>query len=210
MNVRLLISLDLELRKKVINKILANHQLSKNHPDVLYFDDQEKLGIDQAKKIKAHFALKPYSAKGRALVIEEAGNLTLDAQNGLLKLLEEPPYQAILLLAAKSEHELLPTILSRCEIENLESRVKSQEDGKRFFADIERLRMQSIEERFEYVNKLEEKEQFLIALVYYFRQRLHQDLSLVNFTKQLIEVQAWDTQNVNIRAILEYLMLKLV
>lgn len=211
---RLLISQSLDDRVEEIKKILTTHDLTPNHPDLLYFPYDSKLGIAEARKIKGHFSLKPYSAKGRAAVLEDASLLTTEAQNALLKTLEEPPPEAILILAAPSDSKLLPTILSRCEIVILTRR--SEYNNYNIFNDyIEKLIDSDIEERFEYVEKLKDREEFLHALVFYFHKNLASHMSSspreaggnVNFTKELLQAEQWAEANVNIRAILEYLML---
>lgn len=192
---RLLIS-SLPNRITEINKTI---DLSKNHPDLLYFPTDSKLGIEQARKIKEHFSLKPHSAKGRVVVLEDASTLTLEAQNALLKTLEEPPENAILILGAQTDAKLLPTILSRCQIIRVKGeggRVNSHEE------DIEKLLQSTIAERFEYVEKLKDREEFLKSMTAYFYQQRN-----MQFLKELLQAEGWANQNVNIRAILEYLML---
>ena len=110
---RLLIHPNLETRVRGVEKILASLDLKKEHPDVLWIDDEQKLGVEATKKIRQHLSLKPYSATGRAVVVESAQNFTADAQNSLLKTLEEPPTEAVILLGADSEKNILPTVLSR-------------------------------------------------------------------------------------------------
>lgn len=233
---RLLISSSLEGRVGKIEQILADHELRRNHPDLLYFEAGEKLGIEQARKIKEHFSLKPYSSKGRAVVLEDASVMTTDAQNALLKTLEEPPEEAILLLGATSDAELLPTVLSRVEIIILPTVIASPEGaksalpaGRQSSSDInptqiassktprndeirkalEKLMNSSLEERFAYIEKLKEKEEFLRYMVSYFREKMlkNPDQKTQDFVKELLEAEKWASQNVNIRAILEYLML---
>lgn len=170
-----------------------------NHPDVLYFKAGEKLGIAQARQIKDHFSLKPYSLKGRVVIIEDASVMTIEAQNALLKTLEEPPEEAVLLLGAPSDANLLPTILSRCEIHRSAVLVSQLPTS-----DIEKLINASIEERFEYIEKLKDKKEFLTALTYYFHQKLPENFE---FAKELLQAEEWARQNVNLRGILEYLML---
>lgn len=172
-----------------------------NHPDILYFKAGEKLGIAQARQIKGHFSLKPYSAKGRTVVLEDAGVLTAEAQNALLKTLEELPPEAVLILGASSGTNLLPTVLSRCEITNL---TQSLIYNNKYTEDIDKLLNSSIEERFEYIEKLKDREEFLAALAAYFHRNI---LRFPDFTKQLLQTEQWQKQNVSIRAILEYLML---
>lgn len=190
-----------------IREEIALHPL--NHPDVLYFKAGEKLGIAEARKIKQHFALKPYSLKGRVVITEDASVMTTEAQNALLKTLEEPPEEAILILGAPSDANLLPTILSRCEIVILTpSKVEGEGSlaNASTYQDIEKLISSGIEDRFEYIEKLKDKKEFLYALLQYFHQKLPANLE---FTKELLKAEQWAKQNVNIRGILEYLLLKM-
>lgn len=205
---RLLISPNLQVRVAEINKILKNFHFTPNHPDLLYFPYDSKLGISEARKIKMHFSLKPYCAKGRAVVLEDASNLTHEAQNALLKTLEEPPENAILILAAPSDAKFLPTILSRCKIVILPSSIHHPYSSK-LTSDIEMLLKADIEQRFEYIEKLKDRKEFLHAMVFYFHKNLRSRLTSGNteFVKELLQSEQWANQNVNIRAILEYLML---
>lgn len=213
---RLLISPSLETRIGEISKLLSSEKLTPNHPDLLYFSNDSKLGIEQARIIKEYFSLKPYSAKGRAVVLEDASQLTIEAQNALLKTLEEPPERALLILGARSEDNLLPTILSRCQITHITSVSTLHTSSVGLGKDIEKLINSTIEERFEYIEKLKDRKEFLVALVVYFRNQLHQLSSdhrtfdkpaIQNFLKELLQAEKWASQNVSPRAILEYLML---
>lgn len=175
-----------------------------NHPDLLYMKTGEKLGITEARKVKEHFSFKPYSAKGRVAVLEDAPSLTTEAQNALLKTLEELPKEAILILGADSDANLLPTILSRCQIIRLDNPVSRSIPEFELTKDIEKLLSASIEERFGVIEKLKNKEAFLDALLLYFHQNLPENSE---FLTKLLQAEEWTKQNVNIRAILEYLML---
>lgn len=215
---KILISPNLEDRVEEINKILDQSELTLNHPDLLYFPSNTKLGIEQAKVIIDHFSIKPYSAKGRAVILEDATSLTDQAQNALLKTLEEPPEEAILILGVNSSEKLLPTILSRCQISIIPD-VSTQPTPGVGYVDtygegIRKLLTQDIALRFEYIEKLKDqkmREQFLKALVNYF----HQDLNIhpkgvnTDFIKELLQAEEWAENNVYIRGILEYLMLKM-
>ncbi len=215
---RLLISPDITKIKKAIGETLSLHfeGVKLNHPDVLHFRVGEKLGISEARKIKSHFALKPFSAKGRVLVIEDAGSLTIEAQNALLKTLEEPPKEAILILGVASDTYLLPTILSRCQIIRLDATDPTgitNNTYESYVKDVEKMLDSTAEERFAYVEKLKDKESFLHNLTQVFREMLYAPgprlakLEVNNFLKELLQAEEWAKQNVNIRAILEYLML---
>lgn len=209
---QLLISSSVEIRAQEIKQILAVEKLSTNHPDVLFFDQDAKLGVEQAKQIRQHLSLKPYSAKGRAVVILSADNLTIEAQNALLKTLEEPPESALLILGTSRDGLLLPTIISRCQTINLvgyapETYEVGEEEN--LIKDIQKLRSKGITERFTYIEKLEQKEQFLSVLIKYFHDQLGKGDNHLQFIKLIIRAQQWQGSNVNLRAILEYLMLNL-
>lgn len=215
---RLLISSSIQSRIGKIDKLLSEADLKKNHPDVLYFKETDKLGIEQAREIKQHFSLKPYSALGRAVIIENAAVLTIEAQNALLKTLEEPPAEAILILGASSDANLLPTILSRLEIIHLDTtNIDTLAYNSNYAEDLNKLLSSSIEERFKYVEKLKERQEFLHAMIYFFRQKMIEPTTpqrpglakLKDFLRELLQTEQWAKQNVNIRAILEYLMLKM-
>ncbi|HLD01475.1 MAG TPA: hypothetical protein VJC10_01235 [Patescibacteria group bacterium] len=74
------------------------------------------IGIAEIKKIQKKIILKPIKSKTKAVVILDAQNLTIQAQNALLKTLEEPPNNTIIVLVAPTIEVFLPTVLSRCTI----------------------------------------------------------------------------------------------
>lgn len=201
---KILIAANLGSRIARISQIISENGLKKEHPDVLYFEDGVKLGVLEIKKIREYLSLKPYNAPGRAIIIESAQILTRDAQNALLKTLEEPPAKAIILLGADSENNFLATVLSRCEIIYLDS----EENESKGLAIIKELFDKSIDERLQFIEKLEDKEIFLKSLAVYFKNQLASREGL-RFSKKIIEAEKWQKSNVNLRAILEYLMLEL-
>lgn len=90
----------------------------KGSPDLLIVqkeEDKKSLGIDQAKEIRAFLREKPFEKKVKAVLVEEAQVFTDEAQNSLLKILEEPPSFALIVLLADKEGSLLPTVVSRCQ-----------------------------------------------------------------------------------------------
>lgn len=221
---KLLISQSEQRRKEEIFKLLAFHLVGRrahvpgggtNHPDLLYFPYDSKLGVEQAKKIKGHYSLKPYSAKGRIVVLEDGGQLTIEAQNALLKTIEELPKEALFIIGAHSDAKFLPTILSRCEIIYIQNPTSQANPTSEVgYEDIEKLLNSTIEQRFEFIEKLKEKEEFLHALIKYFHRQLQASTHprpglerLNQFLKELLQAEQWADHNVNIRAILEYLML---
>ncbi|MDD2823316.1 MAG: hypothetical protein PHQ59_04540 [Candidatus Daviesbacteria bacterium] len=192
-------------------KIITSLGFHANHPDLMWFGPDEKLGVEQTKKIKNFLKLKPYQAKGQMIVIIAAENLTTDAQNVLLKTLEEHEDQVNLMLGAASEEQLLPTLLSRCQIKSLSINPTPEIETK-YQKDIDKLLSSATEERFQFIEKIKDREELLPALLIYSRQKLLENPSSeiwIDFLKALMEAEKWATNNVNLRAILEYLMLKL-
>ncbi len=88
---------------------------SGNHPDVIYVTSQKKtLGVDEIRgQILETVDIKPYHYDKKIYIIHQAHTMTVQAQNALLKTLEEPPAYAVFLLLAENTEAFLPTVLSR-------------------------------------------------------------------------------------------------
>ncbi len=89
---------------------------SGNHPDIIYVTHEKKnitVG-DIRTQLVRDIAVKPYSGQFKIYIIEDADKMNEEAQNALLKTLEEPPEYAVILLLAKNTGAFLQTILSRC------------------------------------------------------------------------------------------------
>ena len=88
------------------------------NPDLIFIapeKNKKSLGVDDARqKINNIVSIKPYFYKYKIFVIENADTLTVQAQNALLRVLEEPPSYGVFLLLAENYSAFLPTILSRC------------------------------------------------------------------------------------------------
>lgn len=80
---------------------------------------EEAKGIDSVRDIIAALSRKPYQSKAVSVVITESDKLTIEAQNALLKTLEEPPGNANLFLLSENPEMLLPTVRSRCQMISL-------------------------------------------------------------------------------------------
>jgi len=78
--------------------------------------DNSAIKIEQIRQLKQKLSLKSFSGTKKATIIWNAENLTVEAQNTCLKILEEPPLDTVILLTTTNENLLLPTIISRCEV----------------------------------------------------------------------------------------------
>ena len=74
------------------------------------------IGIDQVREVQREASLKPYEGSYRVFIFDGAEQFSEEAANSLLKTLEEPPDQVVLLLLASDAGALLPTIMSRCQL----------------------------------------------------------------------------------------------
>ena len=87
-----------------------------NSPDYIEIKpDGNSIKIAQIRKLQSDILVKPYKSY-KIYVIDEAQKMTVEAQNALLKTLEEPPKYAIIILITDNKESLLDTIKSRCEI----------------------------------------------------------------------------------------------
>jgi len=78
-------------------------------------EDKRSIGVDQIRWLVSELSLTSYEGGGKAAVIEPANAMTTSAANSLLKTLEEPPGDALLILVADRLVHLPATILSRCQ-----------------------------------------------------------------------------------------------
>ena len=102
------------------------------HPDLsllLPEEGHKDILIDQVRGLQHTLALSPYTAAYRIALLPDFQRSTDQAQNALLKTLEEPPDKVILLLTAHTPEQLLATIVSRCEVIRLRpASIRSTQD----------------------------------------------------------------------------------
>lgn len=95
--------------------------INRNHPDILYVEHEKPnvISVDNIRQqINGDIAIKPYSGARKIYIVDEAEKMNVQAQNALLKTLEEPPEYAVILLLATRAEAMLQTILSRCVVLN--------------------------------------------------------------------------------------------
>lgn len=96
--------------------------LSGNHPDIIRVTHEKPntISVDDIRsQVNNDVAIKPYSSAYKIYIINEADKMTTQAQNAILKTLEEPPAYAVIILLTANLNALLPTILSRCVVLNM-------------------------------------------------------------------------------------------
>lgn len=91
--------------------------VSGNHPDIIKVTHEKpnSIGVDDIRvQINEDIQVKPYNGKYKVYIVPDADMMTVQAQNALLKTIEEPPAYAVILLLTENAESLLPTICSRC------------------------------------------------------------------------------------------------
>lgn len=89
---------------------------SGNHPDIIHVTHEKaSLGVDDIREqLTKDMDIRPYSSAYKIYIVDDADKMTEQAQNALLKTIEEPPEYGVVLLLTDNVNKLLPTILSRC------------------------------------------------------------------------------------------------
>ena len=104
------------LAKEYAKIILSSNDII-NNPDFLCIEpDGNSIKIDQIRNLQKEIQEKPIISNKKVYIIDDADLMTKEAQNCLLKTLEEPPEFAIIILIGSNENAFLPTIKSRCMI----------------------------------------------------------------------------------------------
>jgi len=86
-----------------------------NSLDVTEIDAASHNGVDDARELTQRVNLAPVLGRYRIILLDEAQMLTSQAQNALLKCIEEPPSHVVFILCTTEAHKVLPTITSRCQ-----------------------------------------------------------------------------------------------
>lgn len=110
--------------KSILARIFALKILNKEK-DIDYVDivnyrpSKASMGVDEVREIIEEVSKRPYEGNKKVIIIHEGSKLTIQAQNALLKTIEEPPQGVYIILLAESLETLLETIKSRCQVYKL-------------------------------------------------------------------------------------------
>lgn len=129
-------------RFKNIDSLLNNLGTNRNSnsPDLTIIEPiKNSIGISQIRDLKNNIIQKPSTEIFNTVIIESADKLTIEAQNSLLKLIEEPPEKALIILEGENKASFLPTILSRVVVQTIKNTVEQNEMNNNFPIDIPKL-----------------------------------------------------------------------
>ena len=184
--------------------------------DILKIDVEPTLssiGIKKMLELKSWTMTKPYNGKYKIAFILQAHLLTTEAQNSILKLLEEPNKGTYIVLVTQNHQLLLPTIISRCQLNIDNSKNKPSNT-----VNIAEFQSFSIIDKFTYLNGIEKEENkkdiidnFLRSLLEYYRQKLLEttDREIINKILLINETKKMITAKVSSRNALENLIIQL-
>jgi len=86
------------------------------HPDVHIIESSEgEIKIESIRQLKKDISFRPYEGRKKVFIIDNAHKLTAEAQGAILKILEEPPGNSLIILISDKPGLLFKTIISRCK-----------------------------------------------------------------------------------------------
>jgi len=186
-----------------------------NSKEIMAQEEKKSVGIEHSRKLTKFLKEKPFNHKVKVGLILEAQYLTIEAQNALLKTLEEPPANSYLILTAPKKSSLIPTVISRCfvtKLQNLpiDSYLYISEELLRLLFD----RAYALDWVNGHKDQIETREEALVLLEKW-EGELRQQL-VKNHQKWAVNavVRLWETRsvventNVNIRLAIEEWLLK--
>jgi DNA polymerase III gamma/tau subunit len=192
-----------------------------NNPDLKVIKPKNSIGIEQIRELQKFLSRKPYQYENQITIILNADKLTIQAQNALLKTLEEPPAHSLIFLTTNNKNKLLPTIISRCQIFNLvdhqKAKIKSKE-RKEVLKFLRKLLKASVGKRLQmiepYTNSRENALNFLEKALFSLRDvMLHKQktdqLAVATIIRKIHKAHTLINQNINTKLVLEELVIKL-
>ena len=111
----------------ILAKLILNGDLDREYVDIInYSSEKSSFGVDDVRDIIEEVYKKPFEKDKKVIIIHEGNKLTIQAQNALLKTIEEPPKGVYIIILCESLELILDTIKSRCEIYKLKPLTKSE------------------------------------------------------------------------------------
>ena len=224
-------------REERAGKIIRDLKVSSF--DQILVTGETSVGIEQIRTLKNRLSLRPYNSPSKAAFIHPGELLTIEAQNALLKTLEETGENSIVIITAPQPESLLPTVISRCRIIRLPSRLEinfNEEETISIIQNLSSIIQSGVGERLSLASFLpktrEEIKAWLEKSLFFWREvlllkegRINQQyanmligckeietlttLQVIMIIKQTIITINFVSQNVNPRLALEVLLLDL-
>lgn len=179
-----------------------------NFPD--FFELREDpIKVGNIRDLIHWLNLKPHSSPKKLVVLYNIDKMTLEAANSVLKVLEEPPEFAIIILQAEKNDKILPTIISRCQIIRQESQTDIEIPAN--FLSKEKISQMSYKDRFDYVAKIIDDED-LEKIINLWEQEYRLELLSGKDVKEILEAifhsRRLLSTNTSVKLLLENLIIK--
>lgn len=112
---------------EILGKLILNGDLNREYVDIInYKPSKASFGVDDVREIIDEVNKKPFEGDKKVIIIHQGNKLTIQAQNALLKTIEEPPTEVYIIILCESLELILDTIKSRCEIYKLTPLTKEE------------------------------------------------------------------------------------
>ena len=150
--------------------------------------ENKQISIEQIRELRRYLSLSPHSGSYKIAIIDSAEKMTSAAANALLKTLEEPRGNAVLILVTSVPLALPNTILSRCE--EIKFRAISLDKISKDFIKQEYIDIlqKPLNDIFKYIEKMRENSEILLLLdswLFWFRDKMKQDAEYVKILKEI-------------------------
>lgn len=112
---------------EILGKLILNGDINREYVDIInYKPSKASFGVDDVREIIDEVNKKPFEGDKKVIIIHQGNKLTIQAQNALLKTIEEPPTEVYIIILCESLELILDTIKSRCEIYKLTPLTKDE------------------------------------------------------------------------------------
>ena len=181
---------------------------------ILVLEGKNEISIEQIRDLRKCLSLSPHSSPYKIAIIEDAEKMTSDAANALLKTLEEPRGNTVLILLTHIPSALPDTVLSRCE--EIRFNVVSLDKISKDFIKKEHIDIieKSLNDKFKYVEKIYKDEARVFALLdswlFWFREKMKENAKYAKILKEIQRTKDLiSNTNINKRLALEVLAIEL-
>lgn len=213
----LLIGKSQERRNEYIASFCTKQKISPFDKQLLE-PQTASFGIEDIRTMQKTAYLAPSHGLEKCIILNNAQLLTPEAQNALLKILEEPPAHTTFILSATTDATMLPTIVSRCRIQKIERAAQGLDDDRKnkILSQLNKIEKGSIADRLTLAEDLAaDKDKLALwfeeTTVLARQQMLDNpdDIQIVKAIERLLQAyKIFQTTNVSPRMILEHFLLQ--
>lgn len=214
----IIVAHDIQKRKEYIADFCRTQQIGK-FDQKLYEPVDASFGVALIRELQTAAFFKPIQSTDKAIILENAETLTTEAQNALLKILEEPPLHTFIFLSCATDAYFLPTILSRCKEIHIADIKKDQssEKNETLTHYVQVVTTGSLGEKLALAEEITAQRdvlmETLVGIITILRERMVQDTHSPVYPHLLTGLQRAyqliETTNVTPRMILEHTFLEL-